>query len=255
MRTTINAQPTAACCLIILLATPVNAGSLRGTDFGRQLDVWSTNSNAQYAVASKTGYEYSNPPALPSCQGSQYHSVANGVAMSGNHGMDAGMCGKCFQLTAAPEQFDAATYQQQGNNAQAGWSMIVKVVDTCPGCAYAAGLPHVFDLPDSMFSAASSPHAGANGVASGHIPIQYEEVDCNTGIGNGGNQSPTSTPAPAPANNNNNNNNNIWGLCQSTGAHPGYTNSWCDSNCNHVPANCPQQFCTQGCLNDGGSGG
>ena len=38
----------------------------------------------------------------------------------------------------------------------------------------------------------------------------------------------------------------------STGFHSGYTDAWCDRNCNWTPSFCPAQYCTQDCL--GGSG-
>merc|ERR1719443_1811874 len=44
--------------------------------------------------------------------------------------------------------------------------------------------------------------------------------------------------------------------CQSTGAHAGYTDSWCTSNCNHANPNCPAAYCTcTGGGTDGGGGG
>merc|ERR1719424_1216143 len=58
--------------------------------------------------------------------------------------------------------------------------------------------------------------------------------------------SPSPLPPPPPASGG--------GQCLSTGYHAGYTDAWCDSNCNHNPPNCPALYCTQGCLGGGGEG-
>ena len=170
-------------------------------------------------VASMTGYEYSNPPAVPSC-GTDYGSVANGVALRrsimettpGTPGTPD-KCGVCYKLTGAPELYDEATYQTQGNTSKDGWTKVVQVVDTAPNNppipSMGVELQYVFDLPDSIFIEASNPHAGANGVYSGHIPLKYEEVPCpgaapTTPVPTASPTAvPTATPttllAPAPA--------------------------------------------------------
>lgn len=137
-------------------------------------------------VASKTGYEYSDPPAIPSC-GVEYGSVPNGVALRRSiigDGSPPAMCGVCYRLTAAPELYDEVTYQFQGNTAIGGWTQVVQVVDTAPNnnpvLSHGVELEYVFDLPNSIFDAASDVHPGAAGLPpSGHIPLMYEQIACD----------------------------------------------------------------------------
>jgi len=64
-----------------------------------------------------------------------------------------------------------------------------------------------------------------------------------TGGGTGGGTGPAPAPAPptpappspTPAGH---------GQCRSTGAHAGYTDAWCTTNCNWTPPNCPAAYCT-----------
>merc|ERR1719321_2004433 len=51
---------------------------------------------------------------------------------------------------------------------------------------------------------------------------------------------PSPTPAAAPGASPG------MGQCRSTGAHAGYTDSWCTSNCNWTPPNCPSAYCACG---------
>merc|ERR1711881_708124 len=74
---------------------------------------------------------------------------------------------------------------ESGNNAQEGWSKLVKVVDACMGCESMGawnGHDYLFDFPPSLFQAASVGNGA--GVYSGYIPIRYEQVDCGTGDAN-----------------------------------------------------------------------
>ena len=147
-------------------------------------------------VASKTGYEYSDPPAMPSC-GVEYSSIAHGVALRRSiMGSPPAMCGVCYLLTGAPDLYDEATYEQQGNTANENWSTIVQVVDTAPNGNSVNGLEYVFDLPNSIFEEGSNPHAGAAGFASGHIPLAYEEVSCPPTAPS--TSAPTTAPTPKP---------------------------------------------------------
>ena len=151
---------------------------------------------AGHGVASRTGYEYANPPATPSC-GVDYASVANGVALRQSMmGAPPAMCGVCYRLTGAPHLYDEATYEQQGNTAKEDWSTIVQVVDTAPNGNAVNGLEYVFDLPDSVFEEGSDPHPGAGGVADGHIPLAYEEVACPSSASSP--SAPAAAPTPEP---------------------------------------------------------
>lgn len=153
---------------------------------------------AGHGVASRTGYEYADPPATPSC-GVDYASVANGVALRRSMmGAPPAMCGICYRLTGAPHLYDEATYEQQGNTAKEDWSTIVQVVDTAPNGDAVNGLEYVFDLPDSVFEEGSAPHAGAAGVADGHIPLAYEEVACPPSAPSTSTSAPTAAPTPEP---------------------------------------------------------
>ena len=136
-----------------------------------------------------------------------------GVAMHAAHGnavMPSGYgakCGVCIKLTGAPAVYDAGTVEAEGNNAKAGWTKVVKVVDvlnpdestpqvnnqdfmfdvpgTVPlncdadgnncelGWKPAVGLPFD-DASLDIFSDASQ----VTNPALGRIPVTWEEVPC-----------------------------------------------------------------------------
>jgi len=207
-------EPTAA-----PTAAPTDAPTAAPTD--------APTGQSQFGVISNTGFPYFSSDANWNGYGSSngcgfmaggvsssidhtHTDMRVGVAMHAAHGNTmmangyGAKCGVCIKLTGAPEQWTADLVEKYGNNAKAGWSKVVKVVDVLnpgyltdgspstvehldfmfdvPGIASlpAAWLPEVglsFDDPElDIFTEASDVPAGT--LASGKIPVSWEEVPC-----------------------------------------------------------------------------
>ena len=148
-----------------------------------------TTSGPYAAVSLWAGGEYFGTSATTRCDYDSSHvDMHVGVAMASAHGNAGGAkCGVCYRLTGAPNQWgdnaaageacaSGSKCETEGNNADPSWSVVVKVVDEMHAANQVHGLDYVFDLPQSMFEAASNVPAG--GGLSGRIPVQWEEVPC-----------------------------------------------------------------------------
>jgi len=84
---------------------------------------------------------------------------------------------------------------------------------------------------------------GATCCVSGYTCVRSSKwySQCKPGASTG--PSPSSNPTPAPTTSPGGGASGSSKVCKSTGAHAGYTDAWCNTNCNHANPNCPGQFC------------
>merc|ERR1719326_1948233 len=176
-------------------AAPTDGPTAAPTDAPTAAPTDAPTGQSQFGVISNTGFPYFSSDANWNGYGSSngcgfmaggvsssidhtHTDMRVGVAMHAAHGNTmmangyGAKCGVCIKLTGAPEQWTADLVEKYGNNAKAGWSKVVKVVDVLNPGYLTDGSPSTVEHLDFMFD------VPAGTLASGKIPVSWEEVPC-----------------------------------------------------------------------------